>query len=244
MTWIPNCRSLTLLAYLHYDLHFYWLNLDSSCNPVGKQKQPVLLVKPQGLLGKARLTYICLLRKPAVFRFFNCSKNWSKLLRRRAAVRVHAPHRPKVTHGRAQGHRTEDVDVLTQGEQCISDPLVLLNVATVAMKNPSGNEGFNNMFELMGKSSIHGGFTGINSWKIHNPWDDGDFPLVNPCNLHQFTTLLQDFQGPQQDRPVEPVQNHPDDWGQNSLNTTPYFGCKNHGFPLRFCHASNHPGWV
>lgn len=96
------------------------------------------------------------------------------------------------------------------------------------------------MFELMGKSSIHGGFTGINSWKIHNPWD---FPRVNPCNLHQFPTLLQDFQGPQQDRPVEPVQNHPDDWEQNLLNNTPYLGYKNPGFPLRFCHASIQAGF-
>ena len=36
----------------------------------------------------------------------------SKLLRCRAVARVHAPYRAKVTHGRAQGHRTEDVDVL------------------------------------------------------------------------------------------------------------------------------------
>lgn len=60
--------QLSLLAYLHYDLHFYGLNLDVSCNPVGKTTR--FAGETARFAGESMFNLYLFAAKPRSFRFF------------------------------------------------------------------------------------------------------------------------------------------------------------------------------
>ena len=60
--------QLSLLAYLHYDLHFYGLNLDVSCNPVGKTTR--FAGETARFAGESMFNLYLFVAKPRSFRLF------------------------------------------------------------------------------------------------------------------------------------------------------------------------------